>query len=417
MVVHLDDFNSGASSSLSSSWSTGGGYAVSSDGYAYTIDTRNPAAIFLPAPAGADQFVERKFANNTGVSMGVLTRASLSGNSVTRGYLARHNGSSIAIFKAVGGSFSQLGQASHARAAGQTMRLESIGNQHTVFVDDVQIVAVSDSSYLSGGSVGMRDGGTADSRIDSMRGGDYSAAQVSTTSGTASATAFASSLSGPPTKAASANAVALATSSGSSTPRRTSLGAVPAVATATATTYFSRYSLATALSRVSATAVGATERQASGPPASLSLRALGSSVPRRVASGLAIGLARAFGTTGASETHVSVGVALASALAIAQNSARRTVRASARSRVVAESTETTTRTRREEVLLLARARGAHLVERFGAETALARALAEAVTVNPSNYHDVDLQVGAPEGHFLSIREPEGHPLLVSEVAP
>lgn len=132
------------------------------------------------ATPGADQFAQIQFANNVGVSTGVLLRAALvSTGPGASGYLIRHTGSNIAIisFAADGTTTASLANVAHTRAVNQIMcaTAATVSGVTTiiVYVDGTEVLRYVDSANLwPTGKVGIRSATTAAVAVDNFYGGD-----------------------------------------------------------------------------------------------------------------------------------------------------------------------------------------------------------------------------------------------------
>jgi hypothetical protein len=172
-----DAFDRAAASDLGPDWYVSPGFVTSGSETAVVSGAAVVLALRVVAPDTADQSMKVTLVNNSGTSTGVLTRAAQSGaaNNTVRGYLSRHTGSELAILRCnADGSFTSLVSASHTRVAGQTLELRSRGNQHTAYINGAPIITVLDSTWLDGGTVGMR-AFTNGTTLDNAEGGDLPA--------------------------------------------------------------------------------------------------------------------------------------------------------------------------------------------------------------------------------------------------
>lgn len=129
----------------------------------------------------SNQYAQVTLVNDLGTSAGVF----LQGTSIDKFYLARHNGTSLTLFRGDGsGTFTTLATVSHTRAAGQVLKATcTITNDVATvkgYINGTELVTADDTRPLRGRYFGIRTTGPTGVQFDNFDGGDIG----DTTSGT-----------------------------------------------------------------------------------------------------------------------------------------------------------------------------------------------------------------------------------------
>lgn len=123
-------------------------------------------------PTGAAQFAQASAAALL-ANTGVVVRAVAEAGNVVSGYMARHAGGSLGLFRlAVDGTAVELAKVNNTRRVGQVLRLTADGSTLTVLLDGVQLLQATDSTYTRVGTTGFRLSGAVGAAIDNYYGGD-----------------------------------------------------------------------------------------------------------------------------------------------------------------------------------------------------------------------------------------------------
>jgi len=191
MTTFADDFNRADSSNLGAGWvEVSGDWSIVSN----QLSPGNAGGtILLRAATDAatdDNFAQATIAATAAASQGVACRTNAN---LSTGYLWRNNGTSWDLFTL--GTFVLLATYAVAAAPGDVARVQAVGSTIKAFVNGVERASVTDTTYTTGKSSGIRADSTNALRFDNFSSGDVGGATVNATmafdgeAGTATATA------------------------------------------------------------------------------------------------------------------------------------------------------------------------------------------------------------------------------------
>lgn len=162
MTILYADFNGTARAGLAgfTTYSTtagADGFDTTGAGTAKTDSTGTNLAVPLGTYA-ADHFVQFTAATTNSTSFGLLLRGTKinasATDSLTTGYVVRHNGSNIlcAVFPANGGTPTTLATYTHTLSAGDSFRATIVGNRIRVYINgsSTAVIDQTDSTWATG---------------------------------------------------------------------------------------------------------------------------------------------------------------------------------------------------------------------------------------------------------------------------
>lgn len=181
MTLFYSDFSTASSTGLPGfdilTGDTTGKYGFNDTGSVANTDTTSTSYAF---PTGlsntADQFAQVTLVNNLGSSSGLFLRY----QSDTAHYIARHNGTNIAIIAVnATGVTTSLANANKTRVAGDKMRFVASGTVLSVYINDFTTPVVtydtaSDAAKYTGPRAGIRSAGNTGVQYDDFYAGNAS---------------------------------------------------------------------------------------------------------------------------------------------------------------------------------------------------------------------------------------------------
>lgn len=168
MTTFADDFNRADSTNLGAGW-----VEVSGD-WSIVSNQLSPGTaggtILLRAATDAatdDNFAQTTIAATAAASQGVACRTNAN---LSTGYLWRNNGTSWDLFTL--GTFTLLATYTAAAAPGDVMKVQAVGSTIKGYVNGVERASVTDTTYATGKSSGIRAESTSALRFDDFSSGD-----------------------------------------------------------------------------------------------------------------------------------------------------------------------------------------------------------------------------------------------------
>lgn len=175
MTTFTDDFNRADSSNLGAGWvEVSGDWSIISN----QLSPGNAGGtILLRAATDAasdDNFAQTTIAATTAASQGVACRTNAN---LSTGYLWRNNGTSWDLFTL--GTFVLLATYAVAAAPGDVAKVQAVGSTIKGFVNGIERASVTDTTYATGKSSGIRAESASALRFDDFSSGDVAGSTVS----------------------------------------------------------------------------------------------------------------------------------------------------------------------------------------------------------------------------------------------